>query len=130
LEREEAPADNPWQCRAREVAVEVGGEEPAEDLRAEAEEAESFNDSHRAGKARAEIESISRELSAAFGLGGRARKASSDGERARLMVTQRIKATLKKIGEENETVGRHLANAIRTGNFCSYEAAEGVAWAL
>ena len=101
-----------------------------EDLRAEAEEAESFNDSHRAAKARAEIDTISRELSAAFGLGGRARKASSDSERARLMVTQRIKAAIKKIAEESETLGRHLGNSIRTGNFCSYVAPEIVSWTL
>jgi len=41
-----------------------------EDLRSEVEEAERFNDSHRATKARAEIEAIARQLSAAFGLGG------------------------------------------------------------
>src|SRR3954466_4193971 len=47
-----------------------------EDLRADLEEAESFNDPERAARAREEIEFIARELSSAVGLGGRDRKAA------------------------------------------------------
>ena len=44
-----------------------------EDLRAEIEEAESFNDPERAARAREEMDFIAHELSAAVGLGGRDR---------------------------------------------------------
>jgi hypothetical protein len=37
------------------------------------------------------------------------------------MVTQRIKAALRKIAEASPALGRHLANAIHTGLFCSYQ---------
>ena len=46
------------------------------------------------------------------------------------MVTQRIKAALRKIAESNEALGRHLGNSIRTGTFCSYEAADLVSWKI
>ena len=45
-----------------------------EDLRAEIEEAESFNDPERAARAREEMDFIAHELSAAVGLGGRDRQ--------------------------------------------------------
>jgi non-specific serine/threonine protein kinase len=99
-----------------------------EDLREQAEEAERFNDPTRAAKARAEIDAIATELSAAFGLGGRSRRASSDAERARLMVTQRIKAALRNITEASPALGRHLGKSIRTGLFCSYEPQEPISW--
>jgi hypothetical protein len=92
------------------------------DLRDELREAEEFNDLGRAAKARAELEFITRQLSAAvgLGLGGRNRKTGAAAERARLLVTQRIKAALKKIGEHHPTLSRHLRTSVRTGYFCSY----------
>ena len=62
-----------------------------EDLRAEIEEAEDFNDPERAARAREEMEFIARELSSAVGLGGRDRKAASNAERARVNVTRAVK---------------------------------------
>jgi hypothetical protein len=37
-----------------------------------------------------------------------------------LLVTQRIKATLKKIRDNHPVLGRHLATNIKTGYFCMY----------
>lgn len=54
--------------------------------------------------------------------------ASSDAERARLMVTQRIKAALRKIDKVSPALGRHLGNAIRTGLFCRYEPGDHGSW--
>ena len=50
-----------------------------EDLRAEIEEAEAFNDPERAARAREEMDFIAHELSAAVGLGGRDRHGGLGG---------------------------------------------------
>jgi GAF domain-containing protein len=91
-----------------------------EDLHADLEEAERFNDPGRATKAREEMELIADQLAAAAGLGGRERKASAHAERARLLVTQRIKATIKKVRQANPALGQHLALSVKTGYFCAY----------
>jgi len=91
-----------------------------EELRAEIEEAERFNDPGRSARAREEIEFITDQLSAAVGLGGRDRKAASDAERARLAVTKRIRAALERIRQANPVLAHHLTGAITTGYFCSY----------
>jgi non-specific serine/threonine protein kinase len=101
-----------------------------EDLRSEIEEAEGFNDPGRVARAQEEIDCIGAELAAAVGLGGRSRRASSDAERARLMVTQRVRGAIRKIGEARPTLGRHLDASIRTGSFCSYAPPSPVAWEL
>ena len=92
-----------------------------EELREEAEEAEQFNDPERAARAREEIEFIGRELAGAVGLGGRDRKAASASERARVNVTRTIKAAIDRIEDNDAGLGRHLAQTIKTGTFCSYE---------
>jgi hypothetical protein len=92
-----------------------------EELRAEHEEAESFNDPERAARAQEEIDFIARELAGAVGLGGRDRKAASASERARVNVTRTIKAAVDRIAENDPALGRHLGQTIRTGTFCSYE---------
>jgi tetratricopeptide (TPR) repeat protein len=91
-----------------------------DDLRAELEEAESFNDPERALRAREEIEFLTEELARATGLGGRDRKTGSSAERARLNVTMAVKAALRKISENCPGLGRHLAATVKTGRFCSY----------
>src|SRR3954452_11024615 len=92
-----------------------------EDLRAEIEEAESFNDPERAARAREEMEFIARELSSAVGLGGRDRKAASNAERARVNVTRAVKGVIRRIAAEDESLGRELETTVHTGYFCRYE---------
>jgi hypothetical protein len=53
-----------------------------------------------------------------------------EAERARLVVTQRIKASLRKIAELNPPLGEHLGGAIHTGVFCRYEPQGHVSWRL
>jgi hypothetical protein len=91
-----------------------------DELRDHLEEAERFNDSYRASKARGEMDTIAQQLAVAVGLGGRDRRASSDAERARTAVTKRIKETINRIAEVIPPLGRHLAARIKTGYFCSY----------
>jgi hypothetical protein len=82
--------------------------------------------------ARKEIDFIEGQLSAGLGIGGRDRRATSHAERARWMVTKRIKADLKKIADGNPPLGRLLEHCIRTGTICSYrpDPDHPVAWTL
>jgi non-specific serine/threonine protein kinase len=91
-----------------------------DDLRRDLEEAERFNDTSRAERAREEMDALAEQLAAAVGLGGRNRPIGSGAERARSAVTKRIKSSIKRIGETIPSLGSHLATRIRTGYFCSY----------
>ena len=91
-----------------------------EELRAEIEEAEALNDAAAADSARAELEQLSGELARAFGLAGRARRAGSAVEKARINVQRRLKDAQDRIARECPAAGRHLEWALRTGLFCSY----------
>jgi tetratricopeptide (TPR) repeat protein len=99
-----------------------------EDLRGEIEEAERWNDAERAFRAREELEFVSGELAAAYGLGGRARRAADTTERIRKAVTNRIRDAINRIEREHQELGRHLANGISTGTFCSYRPDRPVQW--
>lgn len=91
-----------------------------QELEQEVAEADEWNDTERASRARREIEFLADELAGAVGLGGRDRKAASAAERARLSVTRAIRAAMARIAEASPSLGRHLETTIRTGTFCSY----------
>lgn len=92
-----------------------------ESLREEQEEAERFNDPGRAERAREELEFLAGELSAGVGLGGRARRAASNAERARSNVQRRLKDALAKIEELAPSVGRRLGRSVKTGLLCRFD---------
>ncbi len=71
--------------------------------------------------AREEFELLSAELARAFGLNGRARRAGSNVERARVNVQRRLKHAMDRISRECPAAGRHLEWAVHTGSFCSYQ---------
>lgn len=104
--------------------------ERIEELREQIEEAEGFNDTERASRAREELEFVGRELAAAVGLGGRDRKAASGAERARVNVTRAIRKCVRRISELDPALGDHLERSLRTGSFCVYEpaASEALEW--
>ncbi|GAA4004238.1 AAA family ATPase [Allokutzneria multivorans] len=91
-----------------------------DDLRAEREEAESFNDLARADRAQLEIDALVRELTGAVGLGGRERRTGSSAERARLNVTRSLRTIIARIAEGDAELGHHLDTTIRTGTYCEY----------
>jgi hypothetical protein len=62
--------------------------ERLEDLRSELDETRSINDPGRAERVEQEIEFLTRELSSAYGLGGRARRSAAPVERARKAVSE------------------------------------------
>ncbi len=90
------------------------------DLRETVEDATRACDLGRAERARAELDALERELSRAVGLSGRDREASSAAERARVNVTQRIRATLKRIAAYEPALAHDLTACIHTGTFCRY----------
>lgn len=92
-----------------------------EQLSERIEDSEERGDALGAERARTELEALSRELSRAVGLGGRARRAGSAAERARTTAQRRLREAIKRIGELDREVGDHLARTIRTGLFCAYE---------
>ena len=91
------------------------------ELREELEEAKELGNVERAERAEDEIDSLTRELSRAVGLGGRNRKAASASERARQSITKTIKAVLERIAESDAGLGEILSRCIKTGTFCSYQ---------
>ena len=89
-----------------------------DDLRDELAEATGAGDVGRAAGARHEIEQITGELAAAYGLGGRARMAGDPVERLRKAVTNQIRRILERIRAGHPSLGLHLEKGLRTGVFC------------
>ena len=90
------------------------------DLQAEITQAEQMNDLGRTEKLNAELDQITDHLSKALGIGRRTREFNAPVERARAAVTWRIRSAIRKIQAAHPSLGRHFANSIRTGAFCSY----------
>lgn len=93
----------------------------AEELRGQLEEAHARNDLGRIERLTTELDAITDELLAGTGLGGRARKAGSRVERARVNVQRRIKDAIRRLASEDEALGRYLEATIRTGTFCMFQ---------
>jgi len=100
------------------------------DLQGEIDEAKEANDLGRAEKAEVELDALVAQLSEAFGLGGRARGKGSAAERARTAVTYRIRAAIRKVAEQHEGLGRHLASSVQTGTWCAYRPEQPVRWQI
>jgi tetratricopeptide (TPR) repeat protein len=101
-----------------------------DELREELAEADAFADGERASRAQDELDALAEQLTAGVGLGGRARRAGSAAERARLAVTKAIRSSLRKLYEVDPALANHLDGAVRTGTFCVYRPAPGfdVVW--
>jgi hypothetical protein len=93
-------------------------------------EADAAGDAERARRAKEERDALVEQLAAAYGLGGRSRRAGAPAERARSAVTWRIRAALRRIDAVHPQLARHLRRSVRTGTFCSYDPEEPVDWLL
>ena len=100
------------------------------ELQREIDEARVDHDVLRAERAELELDALVEQLSEAFGLGGRGRSTGSSAERARTAVTYRIRAAIRRLSELHPELGRHLANAVRTGTWCSYQPEMEVHWTV
>jgi tetratricopeptide (TPR) repeat protein len=85
-------------------------------------EAERWNDTERASRARAERDFLLTELALATGIHGRPRRLASEAERARVNVTRAIRSAIGKIRTHDPDAAAHLDQAVRTGTYCSYTA--------
>jgi hypothetical protein len=92
-----------------------------QDLRDAEAEAVSNNDAARVTRLREEIEAIGDELARGVGLGGRARRASSTAEKARVNVRQRLQDAITRIATHSPALAKHLRQALSTGTFCRYD---------
>jgi hypothetical protein len=104
--------------------------ERIEDLKEDIDEAERNNNSEAAANAREEKQLVESEISAAFGLGGRARPVGSPQEKARKSVSEAIHRALKNIRTLDSHLGNHLTNSINTGVRVSYSPESVVDWHL
>ncbi len=101
-----------------------------DELRSELAQATEWGDKERASRLQAEIDFIAGEIAAAYGIGGRARKAADSTERARKAVANRIRDAVTRIEKDHASLGRHLANSVRTGIFCCYQPERPVSWRI
>jgi hypothetical protein len=100
------------------------------ELEHELAEADTAADIGRSERLAHERDALLRELSSAYGVGGRARRPGDAGERARSAVTQRVRDALARIQSEHPPLGEHLHRSIRTGTFCAYEPDGPVVWTV
>ena len=96
-----------------------------ESLRLQADEALEAGMLERAEAIQDELDQLVALLAAAFGLGGRDRRAASAAERARLNVTRAVRAAIAKLAEALPEAGAALDRHVRTGRYCSYAPVDG-----
>jgi AAA ATPase domain len=100
------------------------------ELAAEIDTADADHDPERAARARVERDTLVQALSAASGLGRRARRLGDAGERARKAVTARIRDSLSRIDRRHPALAQHLRQSIHTGTVCSYQPPQPTPWEL
>jgi tetratricopeptide (TPR) repeat protein len=92
-----------------------------EALRVQIDEALAAGADEDAHAHQGELDELVDQLAQAFGLGGRARRASSAAERARVNVTRALRAATAALGEALPEAGTVLDARLRTGLYCAYE---------
>jgi tetratricopeptide (TPR) repeat protein len=92
-----------------------------QEIEQDIDDARAAGDLGRVRQAELEHDFLVRELSNAFGIGGRSRKAGATSERARVAVTRALRTAIRHVAEHHELLGQHLDHAVRTGTYCSYQ---------
>ena len=100
------------------------------ELEQEIEEAQEQGGGEASAAAREELDALITQLTAAYGLAGRPRRAPDPIERARKAVSRRLRHAMSRIARAHPRLGRHLAASIRTGMFCSYEPERAIVWSV
>lgn len=98
------------------------------ELNQEITEAAGLGDPVAAARARQERDQLVGQLTAAYGLGGRARRIPDEAERARKAVRRRISDALNRIENASPALGRHLRHSVHTGVYCSYTPEHDIRW--
>lgn len=68
----------------------------------------------------AEHDWLAGEITAATGLGGRARTFTDSGERARIAVGKAIRRAVNTLSSADPVIGDHVRHHVHTGRRCSY----------
>jgi hypothetical protein len=84
------------------------------------EEAREMHDSARVEGLLEEQDALQREVSRAYGMGGRQRPSGSAAERARVNVTRRLRDAIGKIGEHLPDAALYLDSTVKTGTYCKF----------
>jgi class 3 adenylate cyclase len=98
------------------------------ELDQEIAEAADRGDAMAAAQAHQERDQLIGQLTAAYGLGGRARRIPDQVERARKAVRRRVSNALNRIDNASPTLGRHLRHSVHTGVYCSYTPEHDIRW--
>lgn len=96
-----------------------------EQRRAEVDDALAAGRLDAAERLQGELDQLVGQLAAAFGLGGRDRRAGSAVERARLNVTRALRTAVARVGGLVPEAGAALDRGLRTGTYCCYDPAPG-----
>ena len=104
-----------------EGAVDLGSAGPLLDGAAIAAYRARLQRLKAAGGPADEIAFLEAELGAGAGRGGRERFAGRAAEKARVNLTQRIRAAIQRLAAADEALGRYLADHVRTGLSCRFE---------
>ena len=97
-------------------------------LQIDMQDAEKLSDFVRLEKLQDEYDQLIDHLSQSLGFKGKARETGSTIEKARSAITWRIRNAIAKIECQHNLLGAHLANAIKTGTFCTYQPERPLAW--
>ncbi|MGR6924010.1 hypothetical protein ACU635_57935 [[Actinomadura] parvosata] len=90
-------------------------------LEGEIDELESMHDLERAAALRIERDWLLVELTAATGIGGRARPFAGSEERARIAVGKAIWRAVDRVAAVDAAIGEELRGTVRTGARCCYQ---------
>ena len=91
------------------------------ELQVELDEARELGRADRVEAAQSEMDTLTRHLAAAVGIGGRSRRMGGAAERARQSVTKALRGVVKRLAEEHAALGHYLEATIRTGIACRFE---------
>jgi hypothetical protein len=97
-----------------------------QDLEDEIQEAKAFRNIGLSANLENEQEQLKKEMSRAFGLGGRIRR-NDDQERIRKAVLQAISNEKRRIAKKHQSLGRHL-KFIKCGTACRYSPERQTDW--
>jgi hypothetical protein len=100
------------------------------DLQEEIKQCEDDSNFERAAELQLEYSDLVDHLTTSLGIGGKTRRANDPMDKMRSAVTWRIRNAIQKIEKSHPTLGKHFANSIKTGLFCSYSPEKPVKWVL
>jgi len=98
------------------------------ELQDELQETQRYNDPGGAGRIQAELEFLSKELAAMYGVSKYAASQRDEVEKVRKAVTNCIRDVLAKLQKIHPVLWQHLFTALKTGTFCSYRPSQPTPW--